>query len=93
MADKHKQWAKWLYKDGEGKLFASDEVEDAKKAGWEEQEVITGTGRKLNEKEDGVIPQSEHIAKANEARAKFEERQAKKEEKPKVEPETKAKSK
>lgn len=101
MTEKHKQWAKWLQKDGITSLFAVDEVEAALKDGWKEKEVITGNGRKLNEKEAGIIPQSEHIAKANEARASFEEKQAKKAEKtapkpaekPKAETEAKAKAK
>lgn len=65
-----KKHALYLYKDGEGspRLFAADDVEDAKADGWKEPEFPKSNGADWNAEDD--LPQQDiaaDLAKVKEA--------------------------
>lgn len=64
------EWARWLEKDGEHKLFAVNELDDARKDGWKEPETVRGNGLPWNPEyhEGEGEPQSASLAKAEEGR-------------------------
>lgn len=62
---KNQEWARYLEKDGEVRLFGSDQLEDARKDGWKEPTGVRGNGEKWNtelEPEDGE-PAAESAAR------------------------------
>lgn len=80
---KNEEWARWLEKDGEHKVFAIDDIAAAKTDGWKEPETVRGNGQPWNEQPhvgEG-IPQAEAVAEIQKGveavKAKREAREAK----------------
>ena len=75
MASKE-EWARWLEKDGEHKVFAIDEIATAKSDGWKEPETVRGNGQPWNEQANPGegIPQAESVAKVQEGTEAVEEK-------------------
>ncbi|SET91338.1 hypothetical protein [Stenotrophomonas indicatrix] len=79
--------AKYLYKDGEVKLFAGDEVEDALADGWEYPKFPRSNGEEWNPEvpadEVSAADAAAEVQKANRARQeKLDAREAKADAKP-----------
>lgn len=62
---KNEEWARWLEKDGEHRLFAHADIDAAKADGWQEPTSVRGNGEPWNTEyhEGEGLPQVEALAK------------------------------